>query len=730
MRAVFNRGQCNANRACSMLTILHLSIIAAFIASILDLSQILQRGRLNTDLGLDLDTVQSLITAREVGYALSNSLRFLFFWIFVAEPPKTERNARAGAHSGNWNAWGFIGIILQYSTLGLTLTVFALQVVWRIDNRFNSFTPLYTADSAIQVVLSAVFVLKLVLNCIHCATISRRTCLVDYLGFIVSLLFGAGFGVTNLMDCESLFGFVLTIHSNTQSAVEFTETVLGRFLQGVNFYVLVLSSLLTVFMLPGSHSGRVPSFRPLSPKQPASSFNVTPPDVSTPNLSAIQPRPSSPVTQRPQVERSSSTAKLSEWVATQRKRLSSLSFRGGQDDLNVNLWGQNQAERGQSFWEDPSGGSDESEKIYPDSYVGADKLPPPPTEKPGLETVRVGKRSTKSISSLYSDSGLEPPEMVDRRSLKADSPVFGLYGIVRSPGGRSKMDSPQGSVTVADPDQSSDISDLFRKQEELDKTIAALKLLDADLPNSPSSSKQSREPSTARSDFSLSNFPNPPWVDPQDSDNLSTPRLSFGSTRTARPSHSKLPSVSVNNVPFDLIPPRMPASMMEHNRTLSVPISETAESEMPVSARTRFDSQGTQYDVTSFIGSMFLGFIGFSFAHTLTDLTGPSPPGHKKDLSGSSNTTDDVASSWSDDTEPAATIVTLQQSKQTYVGSPLARMPVIVSTTPGILPATRVMLPSKPKLDISQPQPAVPRLRQDVSWDTFERPRAVPSVYR
>lgn len=201
----------------SMLTTLHLSIVTAFVASVLDLSQILQRGTLNTDLGLRLDSVQSLIKAREVGYALSNSLRFLFFWILVAEPPKTERDtsgARAGIHSGNWNAWGFVGLALQYSTLGLTLAVFALQLVWRIDNKVTGFSSLYAAESAIQVILSAVFILKLVLNCSHARVVSKWMCLLDYMGYIVSLIFGIGFGIANLMDRKFLLisslSFVLT----------------------------------------------------------------------------------------------------------------------------------------------------------------------------------------------------------------------------------------------------------------------------------------------------------------------------------------------------------------------------------------------------------------------------------------------------------------------------------------------------------------------------------------
>jgi len=490
--------------------------------------------------------------------------------------------------------------------------------------------------------------------------------------------------------------------------------------------------------LPPWKSGRVTSFRPLSPKQPASSFNVTPPDVSTPNLSAVQPRSDSSIIQRRQSELPSSASKLSGWLASQRQRLSNLSHRGGsQDDMNAQLWDQNRAERGLSSWEEPSKDSDVFEKAYgcPDSHLAAGLLQPPPIGKLRLEAPRLGRGFTESTTSRYLDLYHSPPETIDQRSWQADSPVFGLNGIVRPFTGESGWRS-QGSATVADQDGSSDISNLFRKQEELENSIAGLKLLQGPtgLPSSPSSSKQS----ATRSDFSLSNFPSPPRVNSPESDYLSEPRRSPSPVRTVRPLRLHPPSVSVDNVPFDLIPPRMPVSVMEHSRTLSLPVSESADSDVIMSARTqRFDSQGTQYDVTSFIGSTsFLGGSSVTlFADALIDLTGspstdPPPPGHRKELSGSSNTTGGwtVASSGFDDPEPIATIVTLQQSKQTHVGSPLARMPVISSTTPGMLPATRVMLPSKPRLDISQPQLAFPRLPQDINSDTFERPRAVPSM--
>ena len=597
-----------------MLTILHLSIIAAFIASILDLSQILQRGRLNTDLGLQLDSVQSLVKTREIGYALSNSLRFIFFWGLVAEPPKAERdtpNARAGIHSGNWNAWGIIGIILQWLTLCLTLIIFALQVVWRLENSPHNFTPVYIAESTIEVILSAVFAIKILLNCAHCTIVPKWTSTLDYLGFLVSLLFSIVFGVANLMHSESLLGFILTIHGDTWEIVEFTESILGRFLQGINFYVLVLCSLIMVFMPPcNSNSGRVPSFHPLSPKQPASSFSITAPDVSTPNLSAIQSQPDSSIIQRPLSDQPSSAAKMAGWLTTQKHRLSSLNYRGAsQDDMDVQLWNQSRAERGIPFWEEPCKDSDGFKNVYghPDSYLCTDPAQPPPLEKSKLEAPRLGRGFVKSTKSRYSDLDPPPPEIVGRRSWQPDSPVYGLNGIVRPSTCESGLRS-QSSVTVADPDRGSGISDLFRKQEELDNSIAALKLFggSAGLPSSPSSSKQSGEPSTTRSEFSLSNFPNPPRVNNSEPDDAGEPRSrrSPSPVRTARPVRLNPRSISVDNVPFDLVPPRIYVSRMEHNRTLSVPESEIADSDVLVSSRTpRFDSQGTQYDVTSFIGS-------------------------------------------------------------------------------------------------------------------------------
>jgi hypothetical protein len=215
VRVVFiDHGWFRPHRTCSLLTVLHLTVVTAFIASIIDLSQVLQREQSKRELGPQTD---SLVKTREIGYALSNSLRFLFFWMFVAEPPKAERdtpNARAGTHSGNWDAWGIVGLALRWGSLCLTIIVFALQVVWRLDSRVDEFTGAYLAESAIEVILSIILAFKILLNCSHCTIVSKGVCLLDYLGFLLSLNLSIGLGIANIVHRESLSGFIRDMHGD------------------------------------------------------------------------------------------------------------------------------------------------------------------------------------------------------------------------------------------------------------------------------------------------------------------------------------------------------------------------------------------------------------------------------------------------------------------------------------------------------------------------------------
>lgn len=266
--------------------------------------------------------------------------------------------------------------------------------------------------------------------------------------------------------------------------------------------------------------------------------------------------------------------------------------------MNVEVWNPSRAELDQSFREETPKGSDVFKEVYghPDSYLGIDPFQPPPIRRSKLEAPRLGRGFAKSATTRHLDLSLPPPETVDRKALQANSPVFGLYGIIQPSTGESGL-RPRVSVATVDSNQTSVVTNLIRKQEELDKSIAVLELLEGsvDLPSSPLSSKQSRGPSATQSDLSLSNFPDPPWSGRPDSIDFSEPSRSSTPVPTTQPLHLNPPSVNVDNVAFDLVPPRIririPTPGVDYSRTMSVPVSDIA------------DSEGTQYDVTSFIGS-------------------------------------------------------------------------------------------------------------------------------
>ena len=111
------------------------------------------------------------------------------------------------------------------------------------------------------------------------------------------------------------------------------------------------------------------------------------------------------------------------------------------------------------------------------------------------------------------------PRTISPDSPGRESPIYGLQGIVRPPpppstfDDRSLMDDPRDFYF----ERTSGISGLLRQQEELESSIAALGLFAG---RSQPISKRStlteslgtpKPPSAAHSDFSLSNFPEPPW---------------------------------------------------------------------------------------------------------------------------------------------------------------------------------------------------------------------------
>lgn len=209
----------------SLSVTLYVSVLLAFIASLLDLSQILQRGSHdNTGHGGgggnggddDIDS-SGLIVVREIGFALSVGLRFFFFWLFVAEPPRGEKAKpvpydpktnffvyafKEPDHTGAWGRWGIPGMILRWLLLAMTFVITVLQMVWRLVPSDNFLGPVYTAESTLEIAASAIFILKLGLNTMITMTVPRSKTVRRYSTMVLALIFSIGLGIGNIAVCK------------------------------------------------------------------------------------------------------------------------------------------------------------------------------------------------------------------------------------------------------------------------------------------------------------------------------------------------------------------------------------------------------------------------------------------------------------------------------------------------------------------------------------------------
>lgn len=208
-----------------------------------------------------------------------------------------------------------------------------------------------------------------------------------------------------------------------------------------------------------------------------------------------------------------------------------------------------------------------------------------------------------------------------------ESPIYGLDGIIRNlqQGGAVKL-FEEGEMFS---ERSSGIESLLRQQAELDKSIAGLRRFSTtSAANRATSSRMQSE--SLQSDISLSNFPDPPTLAralesdssmsvlstglrPIDEDAASIPETEVDRSKSMAISAISDNSMIVDDVQFQLVPPRMPAAMAEmpeRSQNQSVPtisrdsLDSVLQDSSPGRA-VRLDSQGTQYDVTSFIGGKY-----------------------------------------------------------------------------------------------------------------------------
>lgn len=320
------------------------------------------------------------------------------------------------------------------------------------------------------------------------------------------------------------------------------------------------------------------------------------------------------------------------------------------------LWDQNEAERG------PNSGGQQSYRISLAQSSPQQTTPGYDQETTGwrdpvMTSVLRNERSLQTLQSLAapnaSSSAKPQPETIvvsddasvysaagrdtlmvpsPRAPEPAESPIYGLDGIIRNLQRDGLGQSPELYKDTSV--RSSGIEDLLRQQQELDKSIEGLKRF-----STSSAIRQDERvlSESMQSEFSLSRFPDPPFVigstpssahlsvvipevaGMKDSEAVMTDLEDETSTMRVKSTVASAisdNSMIVHDISFEFVPPRMPAALAEaigRGQNQSIPsISRESfdsvfnDSGAGPSRFARLDSQGTQYDVTSFIGGRHL----------------------------------------------------------------------------------------------------------------------------
>lgn len=76
-----------------------------------------------------------------------------------------------------------------------------LQVIWRVSSN-SGFGTVYGAESAMEIIVSAVLLMKLILNVSITTITPRYNALRDYSAVIAALSINLGIGIGNVVTCE------------------------------------------------------------------------------------------------------------------------------------------------------------------------------------------------------------------------------------------------------------------------------------------------------------------------------------------------------------------------------------------------------------------------------------------------------------------------------------------------------------------------------------------------
>lgn len=633
---------------------LYFSVLLSFAAVVIDLTQILVRD-------LTQPTVQPSITAREILLALSIGLRFLFYWLYVSEPPIEEPQPHSfqdrwinfltltsqdNIHSGNWARWGVSGSYAKVALLATIPAITALQIIWRVIQRYHIYGPVYAVNVTLEVVVSISLLLKLLFNTLPSTSIGRSHTFGEY-GFpILALIFNIGISVGNLIYFA------------------FTESILGRLLQAIELYILIVFMMILHFFrhkkTPAiSNTVDATLLRVKLPEQARDpTFRLSPPVASTHRVTTLSNSGNQSRSINADVSRHSVLATVSRapWVYW--------SMSNGQanlDEEKVKLWDQGEAGRGA----DVGQGSTRNQSMTSAASV-TDRVS---TEWRDIVNDSVPNSSGLSILDAQSASAGSKNGSVSsgqiRQAVRADIPTRphplklqtmsliaipatatssnenGAAVVMTAPPDPPAQDSPIYAIKGFTPQppqvhsrqcsSSRSLEELLELKNELDKTIAMLRLFSPSSPishspasaspSSPSSSRSDsnqteqlrRSSSTgarSQSDFSLSNFPTPPWLASR-VPSLPTPlpavKLRSKEDRWAR---LRLGQDAISDT-LGLPPPRIPAALADMPSSPRSDFTSDFHYQedsgvLPADAGRphKFDSVGTQYEITSFIGDL------------------------------------------------------------------------------------------------------------------------------
>lgn len=144
---------------------------------------------------------------RDVGLGFSVGLIYLFVWLFVAECPQVEPQMPHSQvqvrHSASWHRWGTPGEILKWLSLTLCFLTPTLRILWHRLTSIRIRGPLIITNATTEIVLSAMFIFKLILNTSLVCRGLRWKALRDYVAPIIGMIISASIAIGNLATCMS-----------------------------------------------------------------------------------------------------------------------------------------------------------------------------------------------------------------------------------------------------------------------------------------------------------------------------------------------------------------------------------------------------------------------------------------------------------------------------------------------------------------------------------------------